>query len=551
MLFIFFFFKQKTAYEMLRSLVGSEMCIRDRYQRRVRGSSEASAMATDLHDDAKALTEALGEQIRTMILQRAHEIRAGCLRVDPAQEGIISIADFRKVLYFEGGLPYSAVSAVLANAAPPGPGQHHGFVHYDIWIHSFCDIVQTNAAVAAPKPPELKGGFAPLAPENIAAVLGDIRHVVSGNFDKIMRVFVLHDLNGTGLIPTPEFKRVLHMEVGIPVAHLEAVFSAARIESNHGFMDYGEWLRFVSSSSVPSATDLGRFHRPAHHHGPPPPGPYDPAAAQLDAHRRAFHAHQSGEALLDEELAAMHGTHLGKAEQAAEADAAAHRAMAVREAHVAEEQRVGELRSRLHTMDAHVRDVAFEQHILETQIAEENRLLRVSAEKQDEHTLLRNALREPPAAARFTKELLAEKRARELTPAQSARLVDELLEIHVTSPTRAMGFVQRLPLDPRSKLDLFNQIRTAVNTKEDRFVRDLRVLEYLNTANPEGTLGPKQEAELLDKIRRTTASAAKKVEVLKEMPIDAAKKLELLHELRLYNVIEQGNTSRTIGNPLA
>ncbi len=29
----FFFFKQKTAYEMLRSLVGSEMCIRDRSTR--------------------------------------------------------------------------------------------------------------------------------------------------------------------------------------------------------------------------------------------------------------------------------------------------------------------------------------------------------------------------------------------------------------------------------------------------------------------------------------------------------------------------------------
>jgi hypothetical protein len=27
-----FFFKQKTAYEMLRSLVGSEMCIRDRHR---------------------------------------------------------------------------------------------------------------------------------------------------------------------------------------------------------------------------------------------------------------------------------------------------------------------------------------------------------------------------------------------------------------------------------------------------------------------------------------------------------------------------------------
>src|SRR5674536_23372 len=30
LLCVFFFFKQKTAYEMLRSLVGSEMCIRDR-----------------------------------------------------------------------------------------------------------------------------------------------------------------------------------------------------------------------------------------------------------------------------------------------------------------------------------------------------------------------------------------------------------------------------------------------------------------------------------------------------------------------------------------
>jgi len=28
---LFFFFKQKTAYEIMPSLVGSEMCIRDRY----------------------------------------------------------------------------------------------------------------------------------------------------------------------------------------------------------------------------------------------------------------------------------------------------------------------------------------------------------------------------------------------------------------------------------------------------------------------------------------------------------------------------------------
>jgi len=32
-LLFFFFFKQKTAYELLRSLVGSDMCIRDRLRK--------------------------------------------------------------------------------------------------------------------------------------------------------------------------------------------------------------------------------------------------------------------------------------------------------------------------------------------------------------------------------------------------------------------------------------------------------------------------------------------------------------------------------------
>eukprot|EP00658_Telonema_sp_P-2_P049952 TRINITY_DN3801_c0_g1_i1.p2 TRINITY_DN3801_c0_g1~~TRINITY_DN3801_c0_g1_i1.p2 ORF type:complete len:139 (+),score=35.25 TRINITY_DN3801_c0_g1_i1:110-526(+) len=45
----FFFFKQKTAYEMLRSLVGSEMCIRDRYQRRVRELQREVAWRQNRH----------------------------------------------------------------------------------------------------------------------------------------------------------------------------------------------------------------------------------------------------------------------------------------------------------------------------------------------------------------------------------------------------------------------------------------------------------------------------------------------------------------------
>ena len=49
---LFFFFKQKTAYEMLRSLVGSEMCIRDRLRtvsgaeaRPIRGVAGAPLLA--------------------------------------------------------------------------------------------------------------------------------------------------------------------------------------------------------------------------------------------------------------------------------------------------------------------------------------------------------------------------------------------------------------------------------------------------------------------------------------------------------------------------
>ena len=48
----FFFFKQKTAYELLRSLVGSEMCIRDRIKQpddvRNLGYAECASLAEDI-----------------------------------------------------------------------------------------------------------------------------------------------------------------------------------------------------------------------------------------------------------------------------------------------------------------------------------------------------------------------------------------------------------------------------------------------------------------------------------------------------------------------
>merc|ERR1712216_239943 len=189
-------------------------------------------------------------------------------------------------------------------------------------------------------------------------------------------------------------------------------------------------------------------------------------------------------------------------------------------------------------VDSHIRDLAIERHMLDARVAEETRVLQDTLAKEEEHALLRHALAEPPSHAKYTKELLAEKRARQLTPAQHVRLVDELLNIQTASPTRAMGFVQRMHLEPAEKLDLYRDLR-GTSAKKERFMRDLRVLEYLNGYSKQEPVGPKEEAKLLDELRRSSATPAKKVQVLKEMPIDAAKRLKLLHDLRLYNVIDE------------
>eukprot|EP00831_Metopus_contortus_P043582 TRINITY_DN3497_c0_g1_i9.p1 TRINITY_DN3497_c0_g1~~TRINITY_DN3497_c0_g1_i9.p1 ORF type:complete len:156 (+),score=52.65 TRINITY_DN3497_c0_g1_i9:114-581(+) len=62
--FFFFFFKQKTAYEMQRGLVGSEMCIRDRYQRRVHG---------DVFKVIGKFDEDMNEEFRIPIYKMTHD----------------------------------------------------------------------------------------------------------------------------------------------------------------------------------------------------------------------------------------------------------------------------------------------------------------------------------------------------------------------------------------------------------------------------------------------------------------------------------------------
>eukprot|EP00658_Telonema_sp_P-2_P033275 TRINITY_DN24454_c0_g1_i1.p1 TRINITY_DN24454_c0_g1~~TRINITY_DN24454_c0_g1_i1.p1 ORF type:complete len:107 (-),score=35.37 TRINITY_DN24454_c0_g1_i1:52-372(-) len=62
----FFFFKQKTAYEMLRSLVGSEMCIRDRLSGHEIQVLLAMAMAEGVEAAINAFPDSSAEKIRTL-----------------------------------------------------------------------------------------------------------------------------------------------------------------------------------------------------------------------------------------------------------------------------------------------------------------------------------------------------------------------------------------------------------------------------------------------------------------------------------------------------
>eukprot|EP00658_Telonema_sp_P-2_P044315 TRINITY_DN32189_c0_g1_i1.p1 TRINITY_DN32189_c0_g1~~TRINITY_DN32189_c0_g1_i1.p1 ORF type:complete len:206 (-),score=71.36 TRINITY_DN32189_c0_g1_i1:91-708(-) len=61
---LFFFFKQKTAYEMLRSLVGSEMCIRDRDGGDVSRRESLREIAEQIERDEEEARRRQEEQLR-------------------------------------------------------------------------------------------------------------------------------------------------------------------------------------------------------------------------------------------------------------------------------------------------------------------------------------------------------------------------------------------------------------------------------------------------------------------------------------------------------
>merc|ERR1712100_757386 len=116
----------------------------------------------------------------------------------------------------------------------------------------------------------------------------ELRHVVVGNFDKIMRVFVTKDVKGTGLLAMQDFTKALYLELGVAPAHLDVIFSSIGC-SDSGFMDYAEWLRYVAATPMPMVADFRIFYRPSTMEpGMAPPPPRTMAAEAHQAHLEAM-----------------------------------------------------------------------------------------------------------------------------------------------------------------------------------------------------------------------------------------------------------------------
>eukprot|EP00658_Telonema_sp_P-2_P039718 TRINITY_DN2837_c0_g2_i6.p1 TRINITY_DN2837_c0_g2~~TRINITY_DN2837_c0_g2_i6.p1 ORF type:complete len:204 (+),score=55.28 TRINITY_DN2837_c0_g2_i6:87-698(+) len=103
-IFFFFFFKQKTAYEMLRSLVGSEMCIRDRCSTSRSARSKRSSRGLRLPNSNSesawvyTKTRALNPEHTDPLTQHMHP--ALCSNY---VHGNVSMADSRRSLSSRGG----------------------------------------------------------------------------------------------------------------------------------------------------------------------------------------------------------------------------------------------------------------------------------------------------------------------------------------------------------------------------------------------------------------------------------------------------------------
>merc|ERR1711865_1198685 len=133
-----------------------------------------------------------------------------------------------------------------------------------------------------------------------------------------------------------------------------------------------------------------------------------------------------------------------------------------------------------------------------------------------------------------------------VNPLRQMQLVDEIRALDLPA-AKQIEFLRNLPVSTDKKVQVFRELQLSP-CYESKFLADIRAMDYLRSSMKENGsdrrgleglfVGPTREVALVNEIRRTPLSSARKLGLLKDLPLSTSKKLDLIHELRLVQYID-------------
>eukprot|EP00658_Telonema_sp_P-2_P045180 TRINITY_DN330_c0_g1_i5.p1 TRINITY_DN330_c0_g1~~TRINITY_DN330_c0_g1_i5.p1 ORF type:complete len:367 (-),score=101.27 TRINITY_DN330_c0_g1_i5:345-1445(-) len=246
------------------------MCIRDRYQRRVREPSQLT-MPTGNFDlkrhgpNAHRHNGSTPGNLSGKVLGKIDEIRRGLAGFDPRCTGLVSEKDFKKVLYLEAGIDLAQINLILEQAPCKG-----GFVGYDTWLVDYLNMAEpqldhTNLgprSATESSAGSWQTGLSALRSQGQAQAhpgqpWEETQRVVMESANHLLSSFTLVDTMQTGFISVADLRGALYLKVGLKPEQVDMILNGI----TEGDVHYADWLTFFTTHPSPTVADLSQFIR--------------------------------------------------------------------------------------------------------------------------------------------------------------------------------------------------------------------------------------------------------------------------------------------------